>query len=481
MKKSEAISELEIVIIKEMVKEVNSMLGTNPTAFLSTSLLLKLQPQFVVTESPYAKLPKASSMEDLDSIFRSFVPFDNPSAVIFELFYDSKKTLKRALTLAAKHSSYFSFHYIKHLHGTLAKSTTTAYIQAIMKQVADKASPFTIAGIAVDRQLNTLALKTLAAAEVDTRAFSQLIDTMKTTDLNEELAAISIDFDNLTVTKIPKYIKKLRLVPIEHIAEALEIVSVNEQGMGDYGYSKGATKAHVVVDLATSLAQTISSSCKGTDVGNLMATSFESSHIDALWFDNLNRSLVSQLLAKANEGYSTWANISKTKRHMYHSPIRVSSEHKLQLYVTIDHSGSVSTGDLQKVLSVFEQYSHLISSAVVMHHTTNILQQYTLTDAYGDIAEHPEFAAAFACRHGDGGTSHLDCVNAIAKHITKHDIDPTKALWLSFSDGYSDLEDVCMSQSAVLSKLDTYFIRDSHGRDINLRLIPGISHNVVTP
>lgn len=345
MKKSEAISELEIVIIKEMVKEVNSMLGTNPTAFLSTSLLLKLQPQFVVTESPYAKLPKASSMEDLDSIFRSFVPFDNPSVVIFELFYDSKKTLKRALTLAAKHSSYFSFHYIKHLHGTLAKSTTTAYIQAIMKQVADKASPFTIAGIAVDRQLNTLALKTLAAAEVDTRAFSQLIDTMKTTDLNEELAAISIDFDNLTVTKIPKYIKKLRLVPIEHIAEALEIVSVNEQGMGDYGYSKGATKAHVVVDLATSLAQTISSSCKGTDVGNLMATSFESSHIDALWFDNLNRSLVSQLLAKANEGYSTWANISKTKRHMYHSPIRVSSEHKLQLYVTIDHSGSVSTGD----------------------------------------------------------------------------------------------------------------------------------------
>lgn len=481
MNKQEAIDELEKLITKDMLKYTNEMLGNKPTSFLSTSLMMHLKPQFIVIEDEYATLPKASTLEDLDEIFNCYVPFDMPDTIVFELYYDSKKTLKRALKLASKHSKYFAFHYIKHLHGSLLKVNTSAYIQSLMKEVKDITEPFTAVSIAVDRNLNNLALETLHKTSTNFKDLENVIETNGSMSLTEDLQKIASTFKEKRVTKIPKYIRKLRIKPIEHIDEVLEVIADHEQGYGDFGYSLGADKASVIVDLAQTIMHNISISCKGTDVGNLMATSFESTHIDALWFEKLNKSLASQIIEKSNEGYSSWQNISKTKRHIYTSPIRVNEDHKLMLYVSLDVSGSVSTGDLQKILSIFEQYSEDIAKVVVMQHTTNVIQQYELTDEYGDIVEHPEFKNAFATRHGNGGTSHLDVVNRIAKHVKKNNVDPERAIWLSFSDGYSDLEDVCISQSEVLEKLDTYFIRDSKGRDIKLNTIPGINYNIVTP
>jgi hypothetical protein len=481
MNKQEFLTELNSVIIKGMVKDVNVMLGASKTAFLSTSLLLKLQPTFVAVESEYAKLPKASTIEDLDEIFRAYIPLDDPSLLIFELVYDSKKTLKRALKLAEKHADYFAFHYIKHLHATLAQVNTAEYVQAMMKQVADKEHPFLLASAVVDRNMSSLAIKTLVAAGVDTRPFEDTVEGMQTESIQDELELLSKAMDSKIITKIPGYIRKLRIKPIDHINDLLEVVADHKQGFGEYGYQRGKLSTSVIVDLSQAISHSLASSCKGTAVGDLMAASFEANHIDALWFDDLTKSVSSSVIEKSHEGYASWGNLSKTKRHLYHSPIRISTDHKLQLYVTIDQSGSVSTGDLQKILSVFEQYAHLISSAVVMHHTASVIQQYELDDSYGDLTEHPEFSAAFACRHGNGGTSHADCVKRIAKHINKNHVDPERALWLSFSDGYSDLEDVCVAEHAIMDKLEKYFIRDSRGRDIQLQTIPGKNHNIVTP
>ena len=481
MTKTEFIKELNIVIIKDMVKDVNLMLGNSKTAFLSTSLLLKLKPEFVAVECEEATLPKASTLEDLDAIFKCYTPFSDPSICVFELHYNNKKTLKRALKLATKFSSYFSFHYIKQLHATIAQVNTAAYLQAMMKQVGDVENPFLAASTVIDREMSDMATKTLRAAGTSIHGLNKVIEGKETNNIAEELQLVASLMETKSVTKIPKYIRKLRIKPIETITDVMEIVSDHVQGDGEYGYERGADKANVIVDLSQSITNSLSSSCKGTAVGDLMASAFEANHIDALWFDNLSKSAVSQIIEKSNEGYSSWGNLSKTKRHLYHSPVRINQEHKLMLYVTIDQSGSVSTGDLQKILSVFEQYSHLISKAVVMHHTTNVIQQYELDDSFGDIVDHDEFAAAFACRHGNGGTSHLDCVNRIAKHIDKNNVDPERAIWLSFSDGYSDLEDVCISKPDIMDKLEKYFVRDTSGRDIRLECIPGKNHNIVTP
>jgi len=481
MTKQEFLIELKAIVITGMVKEVNIMLGASKAAFLSTSLLLKLQPTFVAIESPYARLPKASTIEDLDEIFKAYIPIDDPSLLVFEIAYDSKKTIKRALKLAEKHTAYFAFHYIKHLHATLAQVNTTAYVQAMIKQVAGKEHPFLLASAVIDRSMSDMALKTLAAAGVNTRPYENVIEHMETTNIAEELELLASAMESKVITKIPGYIRKLRIKPIDNIAELLEVVANHGQGQGEFGYQQGQRTASVIVDLSQALNHTLSSSCKGTAVGDLMATSFEANHIDALWFDDLTKTVLSSVIEKSNEGYASWGNLSKTKRHLYHSPVRINTDHKLQLYVTIDQSGSVSTGDLQKILSVFEQYSHLISQAVVMHHTASVIQQYELDDSYGELIDHPEFKAAFACRHGDGGTSHGDCVKRIAKHITKNNIDPERAIWLSFSDGYSDLEDVCMTEHSIMDKLEKFFIRDSRGRNIILHTIPGKNHNIVTP
>jgi len=105
-----------------------------------------------------------------------------------------------------------------------------------------------------------------------------------------------------------------------------------------------------------------------------------------------------------------------------------------------------------------------------MHHTAAVIQQIAIEAT--DIEQTPEFIQAFATRSGDGGTSHLDCFHRTQKLADKGKIDPDTTIVLSFSDNYSDIED-CINKYPVMRQLDTYWIRDSNGRDINTRIAGG--------
>ncbi len=474
MKKQVYINEIEQLVLKQMIKEVNKMLGqAKATSFLSTSLLLKFLPTFVAIQSDNAIVSKTSQLVDLDDNLNVYIPFSEPTVVVFELYYANKKSLKRLHNLAVKHTELFSFYYIKYMLAAVGQMTSTSFIQSKLSLVSGKANSFEIVSTAVDHYLNGEAIKVLQAAGYDT-AFTDILDS--TSNLDGHITQIASNYADLQHTKIPSYIRKLRLANGAHIDGELNTHSDHKPGQGQYSYQKGAAKANVVVDLSIQLTNTIASSCKGTGVGNLFATTFDTVSVNAEWFEDLARSLTSTIIEKSSEGYSSWGNLSKTKRHLYPSPIRISNDKKLDLVVFIDHSGSVSTGDLQKILGVFTGYSHLINRVTVMHHTSAVLQEITIEAE--DIGQTPEFIQAFATRSGSGGTAHIDCFRRTQKLADKGKIDPDTTIILSFSDNFSDIEDT-IHKYPVIKQMAKYWVRDNCGRDVNTRIAGGI--NIAMP
>jgi len=418
-------------------------------------------------------------MKDLEDITKTFIAFDEPDYFVFELlFEDNKKSLKRLHKLVSSNLHYFAFQYIKYCFATIGQMTSQSFIRTVVSSVGSKRTPVEIANLAIDIALTNKAFHLLDKAHYPTSKLEILRPESIHKDPLKVAAQISDDFNDLVRTKIPSYIRKLRLIPQADKITTSEKQALHKPGEGTHGYQQLASKESVLVDLSTQLYATISTSCKGTDVGNLFAAEFESIQVSATWFEDLARSLEAKIIQKSHEGYSSWSNLSKTKRHLYPSPIRISSDKKITAYVTIDVSSSVSTQDLQKILGVFEQYSHLISKLVIMQHTAAVLQQFELIDSYGDLSDHPEWTDALGTRHGDGGTSHIDCFYRIDKHINKNNIDPKDVLLLSFSDNYSDIEDTFFKYPSI-KELDAYWIRDSHGRDVNTNLVGG--QNIIMP
>jgi len=476
--------ELESSILQRMLKDVNKMLGQKQSAsFLSTSLMLKLRPMFVLRQSDEVKVHKTLNIEDLDDVFNSIVVFDEPDVVVFELYYKNKKSIKRLIKLAIKHAEYFAFHYIKALVGSVEQVHTKAFIQSNLKLVGGKANAFEVVANGVDIYLNTRAMEVLDATDgYNTILLKTVVPIHQLTDtpldIKEVILAIGNKYETMSVTKIPKRIRKTKLKALSHIDEELVAISNHNQEEGKFGYLKGATKESVVVDLSITLDSILSSSCKGTGVGDLLAQSFTSVKVDAIWFENLSKSLASMIIEKSNEGYSSWGSVNAKKRHLYTSPIRVSEDKKLSLVVSIDVSGSISTADLQKILGIFEEYSETIRRVTIMQHTSAVIQEATIDDP-SDIQGNEDFQRMLGQRHGNGGTSHLDVFKRTQKLFDKNpELLPEDTIFLSFSDNYSDIEDT-FYKYPIMDKLDCYWVRDTHGRDVNIRLIGGT--NIVTP
>ncbi|MEA1973654.1 MAG: hypothetical protein U9N34_10260 [Candidatus Cloacimonadota bacterium] len=473
MTKTEFLQEIERVIITQMIKKVNLMMSQPKASFLSTSLMMKLEPTFLAVENDNVSVPKKTTLEDFDECFISYVPFDSPSTIVFELHYSNKKDLKRILSLAEKNVDFFAFNYIKHLHGTVGQVNTSAYIQSALSLAKDYAGPYNIAAVAIDRMLNHKAIATLKAAGVPYHEFQAIVET-SSQPLNETIQSLLPDATRLKAVKIPKWVKKARVLASHHITGEINVNKFTPD-QNSFGYQSSSSKQDVrIVDLANQISNTISSSSKGTGVGNLFSETFDSVHVDALWFDELTKTLSSQIIEKSHDGYSSWSNISATKRHLYSSPIRISEDKKLNIIASIDHSGSVSTGDLQKIFSIFEQYSDRIAKLTVFHHTEAVIQHYTM-EADEDIADCEEFKSAVANRSGSGGTSHLDCW----RHIHKMDIqDPSEVIFLAFSDFYSDVE-CTINKYPIMLEIDKYWISDASGRDVNTAIAGGV--NIKTP
>jgi len=214
-------------------------------------------------------------------------------------------------------------------------------------------------------------------------------------------------------------------------------------------------------DLSESIQDIITSNTKGTQAGELFEQLFSSIKVDTGWFKKIKAIFKRQVYYKTHDFNTSWANLNTTYRKIYKAPKKQFIDNKINIILSVDHSGSMATEDLQRLLYLIESESTRISSLRVLIHDTKIIKDFMIEDDY-DIASAPGFQEALATRYTSGGTSHRCVFKAIEEMKLP---DPSMVMYMSFSDNYSDIEEE-FSTFPTMRKLTNYWVA-AGGKPVN--------------
>ena len=82
---------------------------------------------------------------------------------------------------------------------------------------------------------------------------------------------------------------------------------------------------------------------------------------------------------------SQWSSLNITYRNKFKAPNVAYEDNKLSVILSVDHSASVSTEGLQKLLYLFEKNSKRITTLFVLIHDTEVVQEFTIESDFDII------------------------------------------------------------------------------------------------
>jgi len=489
MNEQDFIKETEDFVYKEVAKNTNLILGKNKTASLSTGLFLKLPIEVVLTKSkePIPKLYK--ELKSFMNYFGAYVKHGNTSTVYFTFMYHDEKDLNAISQHIHRHGVFFAFVYLHEVQHILRKHNTHSYNTMMERIAGDLVDPHHLINIAEDHAIN-YSLKDLftisalsshwsAIEEIgmyDTRYHKEQMSDMDILkDLLESDNSLTKEQLSDMMSKIT-YDGKESLQPTQPGGEAPGQGEGEGEGGKEPGTGSGGTKPdktstaqddmdNALSDLADSIQDIISTNTKGTKAGELFEDLFASIKVETGWFKKIKASFKRQVYYKTHDYTTSWASLNNTFRKIYKSPKKNFIDNKINMIVSVDHSGSMATEDLQKLLYLIESESARIASLKVLIHDTRVIKEFMIEDDY-DIANNPEFKQALATRYTSGGTSHA----CVFEHINNMKIpDPNMVMYMSFSDNYSDIEQV-FKNYPMMRRLTNYWICAGANNPVN---VPG--------
>jgi len=463
----EFIKTAEDFVYKEIAKNTNLLLGKTKTAGLSTGLFLKL-PVKVTIEQTNAPLPKLDKeLKTFMNYFGAYVEMGNHVEVHFKFLYHNETELKTIARHMERHGVFFAFVYMHELQHIIRKHITSGY-NTMMLRIADGLQdPHQVVNIAEDYAIN-YSIKDLFMA-------SQLKSHWSTI---EPIGLYNAQYhkDQLSDIEILKLLKEGAEQPkVTQVSNCMSKVEFdgkettqptnpggNEGDATDEDGGKSAkTKATdtsvddldtAMSDLSEAIQDVIQTNTKGTTAGKLMNSLFGSIKVETGWFKKIKASFKRQVYYMTHDYSTNWANLNNTYRRIYKAPKKQFFDTKLELVLSVDHSGSVSTEALQRLLYLMEDVSKQITKLTVLIHDTRIVKEFVLESDY-DIAENKQFKEALATRFVVGGTSHSDVFDWIDNNVK----DLNKTIFLSYSDNYSDIPQE-WAKHPRLRNLSTFFV-----------------------
>jgi len=463
MNTQDFIKEAENLIYKEVAKNTNLILGKAKTASLSTGLFLKLPIEVVVekTSEPVPKLYK--ELKSFINYFGAYVMHGNSSKAYFKFMYHDEKDLTVISNHLHRHGMFFAFVYLHEIQHIIRKHNTSSYETMMTRICGDTAFPHEIINIAEDHAIN-YSLKDLFIAAKLNRQWTPIeeIGMYNQTYHNDQLSDIDILKDLLkknppiTKTQISDMMSKITCDGKESLQPTDpggSTPAASNNGKVDKTSTSSDDADIALSDLSESIQDIIRTNTKGTTAGDLFEQLFDSIKVETGWFKKIKASFKRQVYYKTHDYTTSWANLNNTFRRIYKSPKKTFIDNKINIILSVDHSGSMSTEDLQKLLYLVESESNRIASLKVLIHDTRVIKEFLIEDDY-DIANNPEFKEALATRYTSGGTSH----KCVFEHIQDSKlVDPNMVIYMSFSDNYSDIEQ-CFKSYPVMRKLTNYWI-----------------------
>lgn len=477
MTEQEFIKEASDLIYKEVAKYSNLILGKNKTAALSTGLFLKLPIEIEVTQA-YNPLPKLDkNLTTFMNYFGAYAIIDKAPIVHFTFTYHNDKDFNALMTNLPRHGVFLAFVYLHEVQHIIRKHTTSSYDRMMHRIAGDRTGASELINIAQDHAIN-YSLKDLmmmSSSSVIKSAWAE-IESVSCYNIkyhNDNLSDIEILKDLLannkpiTIQQISDLLNKVShdgrdsLQPVEGKGEGTNKGESTEgSGKTDKCNTTQDDKDISMSDLSESLQSIIKTNTKGTQQGDYFEKQFESIKVETGWFKKIKASFKRQVFYKTHDYMTNWANLNNTFRRIYKSPKKVFIDDKIHIILSTDHSGSMGTDDLQKLLYLIESEATRIGRVTVLIHDTRIVNSFDLANEY-DITKDPNFIQALATRYTVGGTSHA-CVFEYIQNMKLE--DPNKVIYMSFSDNYSDIEEVYKNYP-IMRKLTTYWVRAS-GRPV---------------
>jgi len=181
------------------------------------------------------------------------------------------------------------------------------------------------------------------------------------------------------------------------------------------------------------------------------------------WFHLLKGSLQALVRHHTNKSDQTWGKLKSKFRHISPMPGRIYYEDNLAAIISIDQSGSMSDSDLKKINFVInELVEKTVFVDIIIHdHKIAEIKRFQKNDKLS-ISEFIQ--KRIAC----GGTSHKEVFDAILDIKEKH--PKLKFTYLSFSDNYSDIEQVYNAE--IFKNVFSFWIMTQGG--IPLKGVQGI-------
>jgi len=420
--------EIPHLIFKEVAIATNQLVGLSKTssmvAQLFTALPIKIELRYI------ADLPKPSKkLNCLNEYTTAYLKHDDATTINIAFFYSSEKHIKHIAKAITKFPTFFAYLYMREsLKLTRLMNTKTHY--QMMSSIIKRSTP----KIPVEMHYR------LATKANEYAINNTIMELFKVSPIGNFISTV---LENQNYSKQYENMMEPQILPIiltNHTGEYTlldEVFSIDE----DYLISTNhplLVEEHIITDLGETIQNHLGNMARGTVTESIFAETFTAKKVNTGWFKKLTAKFTSEVYHMTDEFYSDWSNINPIYRHIYKAPEERYESNKISIVLSIDHSGSVSTEGLEKLLYLVNRQGKRIANLIVLIHDTEIVKEFNLS-SNDNISDDPEFKSALVGRYAAGGTSHKDVFSRIDELIKNKEVDERKTIYVCFSDMYSDI------------------------------------------
>lgn len=452
MNKSQFIYDSSRFIFKEVAKGVNQLCGLSKTSNMIANLLvnlpLKVEARFI------EDLPKPSKkLNALDEYVHAYIKHDDSTSVYIAFFYSDEKYFTRMMKAINKHPEFFVYLYMREaLKIVRLMNTKTHYfmMSGIIKHNNPSISPnyhYRLSQYACNYAVNST-IKELFQATTLSYKFNTIAEGQQ----------YNSKYDKMSEMDILKDLIEIDPSAVPHPTKIDPQFSYDEWANQIFDCTDNPVLKDeaLLTDLGESVSTQLAEMSRGGGSASIFAEFFSAKKVKTGWFKKLVAKFTTDVYNMTNNFRSEWSSLNITYRHKFKAPKTKYEDNKLSVVLSVDHSGSVSTDGLQKLLYLFEKHSTKITQLFVLIHDTEVVKEFKLESDF-DIKSNPKFSEALAHRFAVGGTSHYDVFKKIDKMLEDKVIDPNKTIYVSFSDNYSDIPK-SWAEFPRLKRLSTTFL-----------------------
>ena len=463
--------DIERLIYKENSKNLNTIMQLDKTAQLSTGIFLKLPIVFDLQQVDGTVVSNVNDMKSLvENNLTAYVKHGTVTEVYFTFFYDSESQLNALYKCIEKQSMFFAFLYLHELFHIVHMHNTTSYNDMMIRIAKNIQDPHLAINIAEDYRNNYLIKELFSLSQVFKAYWTKIVPFMMYSHEYhvEKLSDIDI---------LKKMISGAKEPQSEDVGDGFEkvkldgsvIIKKKGSALSDKVDTADASDSdNDLKDLSETLQGIIEEGTRGTQAGKLIEDAFGAIKVETGWFKQIKASFKKRVFYMTHDYMSSWTGINNTYRRVFKSPKKQFFDNKIQLILAVDHSGSMCTEDLQKLLYLIQSESKNIFKLTVLIHDTRIVKEFTIEDEY-DISKSSEFKAAMSTRYAVGGTSH----DAVFQRINEMSKDEQGAtIFLCFSDMHSDIEE-CVGNYPFLKRMAPFWIHTHGHKKMSKNKVPG--------